>query len=147
MKGVLNNKLVKSGVWAIAVVLAVTCVGVVPDAGAHAQARAQDDAHISVADTSKKEVEKFKNKWNKKVNKLDKKIKKAEAKANAAADEKKILLNEKVEDLKDTRDDLKKNIDAAGDQAADTWEDFTQKVSTQYNALSDKISDFFAGRK
>lgn len=103
--------------------------------------------HVTVGtlphDTMSKKVRAFKKKWNKKIDQLDVAINRDQKKLSTASDSTKNRLSDEIRDMKVKRDELKKEVDGAGSKTAAQWDEFKGKVSDQYDALSDKVKNFF----
>lgn len=102
-------------------------------------------AHLLPHDTMTAKVRAFKKEWNKKVDKLDRQIKMDQQKLDKTASKNKEKLRGEIQDMKVKRDELKKEISAAGNKTAAQWDEFKDKVSDQYDALNEKVKDFFNG--
>lgn len=91
-------------------------------------------------------VRAFKKEWNKKIDQLGRKIDQDQQKLDKATSKNKDKLKAEIRDMKTKRDELKKEVAAAGNKTAAQWDEFKDKVSGQYDALSAKVSDFFNGQ-
>jgi Skp family chaperone for outer membrane proteins len=112
---------------------------------AHPAQQTLQTAVVLPHDTMTAKVRAFKKEWNKKIDQLGRKIDQEQQKLDKTTSKNKDKLKAEIRDMKTKRDELKKEVAAAGNKTAAQWDEFKDKVSGQYDALSAKVSDFFNG--